>query len=162
MTLLLIIHISIYFRILILFSLGGLRFFDYFVLVNWHHLLLCKQDKQHTVTLACSMFIIHVPFLCQIFHISARRSLLLLSASLGGERQRVWNFRGVIHCRDVARGSDRMISLCTSWALFSLSIVCIDGIPTSGNQYRSSIFQPVQHGSLPCCWGRISYSIPFF
>ena len=68
------------------FSLGGLRYFDYFVLVNWHHLLLCKQDKQHTVTLACSMVIIHVPFLCQIFHISARRSLLLLSASLGWGR----------------------------------------------------------------------------
>ena len=49
----------------------------------------------------------------------------MLSASLGGERQRVWNFRGVCHCRDVARGSDRMISLCPSWALLSLSIVTL-------------------------------------
>ena len=63
----------------------------------------------------CSSFICH--FCVKFPHFRAEISSCL-SASLGGERQRVWNFRGVCHCRDVARGSDRMIRLCTSWALY--------------------------------------------
>jgi hypothetical protein len=90
--------------------------------VSWHHLLHRKQDKQHTVTLACSMFIIHVPFVSNFPHFCAEISSFL-SASLRGVRQRVWNIRGVCHCRDVAQGSDRMISLYISRALLSLSNV---------------------------------------
>jgi hypothetical protein len=100
---LLIIHISIYFRILILFSLGGLRFFDYFVLVNWHHLLLCKQDKQHTVTLACSMFIIHVPF-CVKFSTFPRGDLFLFSLRLLGESANVFGISAAFAIVEMSRG----------------------------------------------------------
>ena len=75
----------------------------------------------------CYAWLLHVLHSCAMFmsNFPPFRAEIssCLSASLGGERQRVWNFRGVCHCRDVARGSDRMISLCISWALLSLSNV---------------------------------------
>ena len=86
-----------------IFSLGGFRVFDYFILVNWHHLLLRKQDKQHTVKLAWSMFIIHVPFLCQFFHISARRSLLV-SLRLLGESANVFGISAAFAIVEMSRG----------------------------------------------------------
>ena len=135
-------------------------FFDYFVLVNWHHLLLCKQDKQHTVTLACSMFIIHVPFVSNFPHFRAEISSYSLCISWGRAPTCLEFPRRLplSRCRAGEWPDDKFMYILG--ALFSLNC-CIDGIPTSGNQYRSSIFLPVQHGSLSCCWGRISYSIPF-
>ena len=69
------------------------------------------------------LHVLHSCAMCVSFSTSRAEISSLLSASLGGERQRVWNFRGVCHCRDVAQGSDRMISLYISRALLSLSNV---------------------------------------
>ena len=86
-----------------------------------------------------------------------KRSLLVscLSASLGGERQRVWNFRGVCHCRDVARGSDRMISLCISWALLSLSNI-VPMVPQSV-EISTSVLSLYPYNMVPTMVYRVAF-----
>jgi hypothetical protein len=88
----------------------------------------------------CSSFMCH--FVSNFPHFCAEISSFI-SASLGGERQRVWNFRGVCHCRDVAQGSDRMISLYLYPGRFYLSPMLCHCAFISGNQYLSSIIVPV-------------------
>jgi len=84
-SLLLIIHIHVWYRVLTSYlSLGDLCF-DYFILVTWHHLLLCE------------------PCLCQIFHVSARRSLLV-SLRLLGESANVFGISAAFAIVEMSRG----------------------------------------------------------
>ena len=104
-------------------SLGGTpAIWCFFILVTWRRWTTASILSRSISD--CFMFFIHVPCVCH-FPFPARRSLLFSLRLLGESANCVWNFRGVCHCRDVARGSDRMISLCTSWALLSLSIVAL-------------------------------------
>jgi hypothetical protein len=103
LTLLLIIHISFLFSYFDTFLTWWSSFFDYFAHVNWHHLLLCKQDKQHTVTLACSMFIIHVPF-CVKFSTFPRGDLFLFSLRLLGESANVFGISAAFAIVEMSRG----------------------------------------------------------
>jgi len=122
-TLLLIIHSYFNFVFWHLYHLVIFGFFDYFILVNWHHLLLYKQDKQHTVTLACSMFIIHVPF-CVKFSTFLRGDLFFyLCVSWGRAPTRLEFPRRLplSRCRAGEWPDDKFISI--SRALLSLSNV---------------------------------------
>jgi len=115
-----------------------------------------------SVIVSCSSFMCHV---CVIFPLPARRSLLFSLRLLGESANCVWNFRGVCHCRDVARGSDRMIRLCSSWVLLSLSNVVPYGVPLSVEiRFSSMSCTLVPHNPctmvrfLPVPWYPIAYN----
>ena len=144
----------------VFWHLYHLVFFDYFILVNWHRLLLCKQDKLNTFALACSMFIIHVPF-CVKFSTFLRGDLFFYLCVSWGRAPTCLEFPRRLplsRCRAGEWPDDKFISI--SRALLSLSNVvplCIyqwKSVPQFYHCTRITWF-------LPWYAGRISYSIPF-
>jgi len=118
-------HYFIFF-VLAPLSLGWNFFYlEFFILVSWHRRTTASFVSRSSSTLLsalvlCSSFMCHM---CVMFPFLRGDLLFFLSASLGGDGQLVWNFRGDCHCRDIAQGSDRMISLYISRALLSLPML---------------------------------------